>query len=97
MQNIIDVKKFGLAVGSTIALIYIVCIIFTLLLSTETAITMANNLIHSLDISAIMRKTPMPILEASLGVVEWFIIGWLSGACIATIYNATLKSKQIVS
>lgn len=87
----INIKQFGFAVGITIVIIYIGCIIVISFISTETAVAFFNNLMHSVDVSAIIRKTPMPISEALIGAVEWFIIGWLVGASIAAVYNACNK------
>jgi hypothetical protein len=87
----INIKWFGFAVGTTIAIIYIGCVTVTSFISPATATVFCNNLLHGVDVSAIIRKTPTPFLEALLGVVEWFIIGWLAGASIAAIYNAGNK------
>lgn len=92
----ISIKHFGLATGTTVAIIYIGCIIVTSLISPATSAAFFNNLIHSVDISTIIRKTPMPISEALIGILEWFVIGWLMGASIAGIYNIS-SSKQINS
>lgn len=90
----INIKQFGFAVGITIVIIYIGCIIVISFVSTETAVAFFNNLMHSIDASSIIRKTPMPVSEALIGVVEWFIIGWLMGASIAAIYNASNKLNK---
>lgn len=87
----INIKWFGFAIGTTIAIIYIGCIVVTLFISPETAVSFFNNLMHAVDVSAIIRKTPILFPEALMGVVEWFIIGWLTGASIAAIYNAGNK------
>ena len=90
----INIKWFGLAVGTTIAIIYIACIIVISFMSAETAVAFFNNLMHGIDGSAIIRKTPTPLSEALMGIVEWFIIGWLTGASIASIYNAGNKINK---
>lgn len=92
-MNTINIKRFGFAVGTTIVIIYIGCIIVISFVSTETAVAFFNNLMHSLDASSIIRKTPMSLSEALIGIVEWFIIGWLIGASIAAIYNISLSKK----
>lgn len=92
-MNHINVKKFGFAVGSTIAIIYLGCITVISIMSIEIAASFFNSLMHGIDGYAIIRKTPTPIFEALIGVVEWFIIGWLIGASIAAIYNITLTKK----
>ncbi len=92
-MNHISIKNLGLATGTTIAIVYVACIVVTSLLSPAASLAFANNLMHSIDVSAIMRKTPMPFSEALIGTVEWFVIGWLMGASVASIYNISL-SKQ---
>ena len=84
----INIKQFGFAVGVTIVVIYIGCIAVVSLISTETAVAFFNNLMHGIDASTIIRRTPISFIEALIGVVEWFILGWLTGASIAAIYNA---------
>ena len=84
----INVKQFGFAIGTTIVISYVACILSLSVVSTETAVAFLNNLMHSIDVTTIMRKTPTPLSGALIGVVQWFIIGWLIGASIATIYNA---------
>ncbi|OSZ77134.1 hypothetical protein CAP36_12015 [Chitinophagaceae bacterium IBVUCB2] len=93
----INIKRFGLAVGTTIAIIYIGCVIVTSFISPERTVAFVNNLMHSVDVSAIIRKTPMPVSEVIMGVVEWFIIGWLAGASIAAIYNTGTKQSKLNS
>jgi len=92
-MNHISIKHFGLATGITIAIVYIGCIIATSFISPATSVTFFNNLMHSVDVSAIIRKTPMPFSEALIGIVEWFVIGWLMGASIAGIYNISSNKK----
>ena len=84
----IKVYQFGFAIGTTIVIIYISCILILSIVSTDTAVSFLNNIMHSIDVSTIMRKTPTPLSVVLIGVVEWFIIGWLIGASIAAIYNA---------
>ena len=96
MQHI-NIKRFGLAVGTTIAIIYIGCVIVTSFISPERTVAFVNNLMHSVDVSAIIRRSPMPVSEVIMGVVEWFIIGWLAGASIAAIYNAGNKKSKLNS
>ena len=92
-MNHINVKKFGFAVGTTIAIIYLGCIMVVSLMNIEIAASFFNSLMHGIDANSIIRKTPTPFLEALVGVVEWFIIGWLIGASIAAIYNISLTKK----
>jgi hypothetical protein len=45
-----------------------------------------NSLMHGIDVTSIIR-TDMPWWEMAMGLVEIFILGWLTGATIASIYN----------
>ncbi|HQU92013.1 MAG TPA: DUF5676 family membrane protein [Pyrinomonadaceae bacterium] len=91
-MNKIDVKRFGFAVGSTVALLYLGCVVVLMVAGHETAVRFGNSLLHGLDISGIIR-TDVPLLEALFGLIETFVIAWLSGASIASIYNASMRSR----
>ncbi len=91
-MNHINVKKFGFAVGSTGALLYVGCMFVMFTVGRDGLLLFFNSLLHGLDISSIVRMN-IPIWEALIGLVETFILGWLIGASIAAIYNATIKIK----
>jgi len=88
-MNRLNIKKFGFAVGITSAIIYLGCIIVMATAGQEGSISFFNSLLHGLDTSSIIRMD-VPLLEALLGIVQTFVIGWLIGACIAGFYNAQL-------
>ena len=88
----INVQKLGFAFGLTGALIYLGCMIVMITAGTEGTITFFNSLLHGLDITNIIRMD-VSLLEAFLGIVQTFILGWLIGACIAAFYNAQIKQK----
>lgn len=88
----INVKKFGFAVGLTAALLYLGCVIVMATVGHDGTVKFFNSLLHGLDISSIVRMN-IPLWEAFVGIAETFILGWLVGACIAAIYNSTLKSR----
>lgn len=92
MRTVIDVKKFGLAVGLTGALLYLGCAVVMATVGYDGTVKFFNSLLHGLDVSSIVR-TNVPLWEAGVGIIETFILGWLIGACIAAIYNSTIKSK----
>src|SRR3989338_5823738 len=85
-MNTINVKKFGLAVGATFALLYFVCILIVMSIGREGVIFLVNTLFHGIDVTSLIR-TAMPLSNMLIGLVEIFIIGWLMGATIASIYN----------
>jgi len=91
-MNYINVKKIGFAVGLTGALVYLGCMIVMATAGQEGTIKFFNSLIHGLDTTNIIRMD-VPLLEALLGIIQTFILGWLIGACIGAFYNAQIKTK----
>lgn len=90
IMNYLNVKKFGFAVGTTAALLYLGCMLVMFTVGHEGTARFFNSLLHGLDVSGIIRMD-MPLWEAFIGIIEIFILGWLTGACVAAIYNAALK------
>lgn len=88
----INIRKFGLAFGITGALLYFGCAVVMLLLGHDSTVKFFNTLLHGIDVSSIIRMD-IALVEVLLGLVQTFILSWLIGACIAGIYNATIKSK----
>lgn len=85
-MNTIHVKKMGMAVGITGALLYLGCIIVMATVGQDGSVKFFNTLIHGVDFSSVVRMN-MPWWEAIIGILETFILAWLSGACIAGLYN----------
>lgn len=88
----LNVKKFGLALGLTGALLYLGCILVMATVGREGTVIFFNSLLHGLDSSTIIRMD-VPLWEAGLGLAQTFIIAWLIGACVAGFYNVTIKAK----
>ena len=88
----LNIKKFGLALGLTGALLYLGCILVMATVGREGTILFFNSLLHGLDTSTIIRMD-IPLWEAGLGLAQTFIITWLIGACVAGFYNVTVKAK----
>ncbi|MDP2653226.1 MAG: DUF5676 family membrane protein [Candidatus Omnitrophota bacterium] len=82
----INVKKLGLAVGLTFVILRSGCVIVLLTTTREQSVLFFNTLLHGLDVSSILR-TGMSALEMTYGIIQIFILGWLTGASIASIYN----------
>lgn len=91
-MNHINVRRFGFAFGTTAALVYLGCVVVLMVAGHDTAVRFGNSLFHGLDISSIIRMD-VPLSEALFGLVETFIIAWLSGASVAAIYNATGRAR----
>ncbi len=82
----INVKKLGLAFGSTAAIFYLGCILLMLTVGQAGSVTFFNSLLHGLDTSAVIRMD-VSWGEAFMGLVQTFILGWLAGALVAAVYN----------
>lgn len=89
-MNRLNVKKFGFAMGLTGAIIYAGCMIVLATAGQEGSITFFNSLLHGLDTTSIIR-IDVPIWEALIGIIQTFIIAWLTGALIAAFYNVQIK------
>ncbi len=89
-MNRINIKKFGFAFGLTAAILYIGCMVVMFTAGREGTIDFFNSLLHGLDTTSIIRMD-VPFWEAIIGMIQIFIIGWLTGALIAAFYNAQLK------
>ncbi|MGY3053120.1 hypothetical protein ACVWYG_001317 [Pedobacter sp. UYEF25] len=90
MKSTINVKKLGLAVGLTVSLLYLGCMLVMVTVGHAGSVEFFNSLLHGLDVSTILRMN-VPLWEAGIGLVETFILGWLIGACIAGFYNFSIK------
>ena len=85
-MDAINVKKFGLAVGLTLFIFRLGCIIIFSVTSREQAIEFSNILLHGVDVTPIL-QAGMSIQKMIYGLIQIFIFGWLAGASIASIYN----------
>ena len=91
-MDAINIKRFGFAFGATFALLYLGCVFVMATAGKEVAIRFFNSLLHGIDVSSIIRMN-MPVGEMVIGVIEIFILGWLSGATIASIYDFGCKKS----
>ena len=89
----LNIKKMGVAFGTTGAILYIGCILLMVTVGREGTIFFFNNLLHGLDVEPIIRMS-VPPLDVFYGIIQTFILGWLIGALIAAIYN-TPFSKEV--
>jgi len=90
MNTTINAKKFGFAVGLTMALLYLGCTMVMATVGYDGTVKFFNSLLHGLDVTNIVRMD-VSLGEAAIGLIETFIIGWLIGACIAAFYNLTVS------
>ncbi len=92
-MDAINVRKFGLAVGLTMVILRLGCIIVVSTISREQAIAFFNTLLHGIDVSSILR-TEMSAQEMMFGLIQIFVLGWLTGATVASIYNFSFNKKR---
>jgi len=89
----LSIKRLGMGVGSTGAILYLGCILLMVTVGREGTIWFFNSLLHGLDTSSIIRMD-VPIWQALLGIIQTFVLGWLIGALIASVYNFNLKPEK---
>lgn len=85
-MNRLSIGRFGLALGTASAFIYLGCVIVMLILPRGTVVAFFNTLMHGIDVEPLMRWD-MPWWEACLGVLQTFILAWFFGTFVASIYN----------
>jgi len=91
-MTLIETRRFGLAWGLTGAILYLGCVLVMWTVGKESSILFFNSLLHGIDVSSIIRMD-VPWWEMVMGVIEIFILGWLTGATIASIYNHSVVRK----
>jgi hypothetical protein len=91
VMETLNVKRLGFALGTSLALIYLGCILVMMTVPREAAVRFFNSLTHLVDLSLIIRWE-MAWWEMAVGVLQVFILGWLLGAMIASFYNISGRS-----
>lgn len=91
-MSTLSVKKLGLAVGLTAAVFYLACVILMALLGQEATVAFFNTLMHGLEVSEVIRMA-VPWWQSLLGLILFFILGWIAGALAATIYNRGVEGQ----
>ena len=89
----LSIKRLGIGVGSAGAILYLGCILLMITVGREGTIWFFNSLLHGLDTSSIIRMN-VPVWQALIGIVQTFILGWLIGALIASVYNIRLREHK---
>ncbi|WP_286765244.1 MULTISPECIES: DUF5676 family membrane protein [Rhodopirellula] len=85
--------RFGLGLGTSWSLFYLLCILTMNLLPQQTTVWLFNVFFHGLDASSIMRWD-IPLWESAASLVLSFLAGWLCGFTLAIVYNFGLKSES---
>jgi hypothetical protein len=89
-MNGLSIKRFGVSCGVASALLYTGCVLVMASLGEEGTIRFFNSLLHGIDVTTIIRME-IPVSEMLMGIVQIFILGWLTGAVIAAVYNVGLE------
>ena len=89
----LEVKRFGLSVGTTLSLGFIGCVLAMSVFPDTVLIRIANSLLHGLDVEPIIRWE-IPVWETALGLVLTMVLGWLAGATCAFAYNLSLPRVE---
>lgn len=85
-------RGLGFAFAATSALFYAGCAFVMSTASRDVAIRFFNSLTHGVDWGPIMRWE-MPWTEMLVGLLEVFILGWLTRAAVATLYNIGARTR----
>lgn len=89
----LSIKRTGMAVGTTCTILYIGCVILMITVGREGTIFFFNSLLHGLDVEPIIRMS-VPALDTVFGILQTFILGWISGALVAAIYNIGIEGEE---
>jgi len=89
-MDTIKVRRLALAVGVTATIVYLGCALVMAVVGRDEIILFLNSLFHGLDVSALIRMN-VSWWETLIGAVEVFILAWLIGAAVASIYNLGAK------
>ena len=90
-QNL-SVKATSLALAATSGIVYAICA-FVSIYSKPTAIMYANYMMHSIDVTPMMRTTPILWDSLIVGLILVVVSGAIAGALFAWLYNYFLKTK----
>ena len=91
-MGVINVRKFGFAVGLTGTILYLGCAFVMAFAGKESSIFLFNSLMHGIDVSSII-KMNVPTGDMILGIFQTFVLGTFIGSTIASIYNFQLNRE----
>ncbi len=95
-MHTISPRRAGFALGGALALFYLGCVFVMLTVPQDAVVRFFNSIMHGWDVAPIMRWD-MPWWEASIGILEIFILGWIFGALYAVLYNFGAKPTRTTS
>ena len=82
----INIKRMGLASGLTLVVLRVGCIILFSVVSREQAIAFLKTLLCGVDVSPLL-ATGMSAHDVIYGLIQIFVLGWLAGTLLTSIYN----------
>lgn len=85
-------RGLGFAFAIVATVFYAGCAFVMFTVPHDVAIRFFNSLTHGVDWGPMMRWD-MPWTELLMGVVEVFILGWLTGAAVAALYNFGIAAR----
>lgn len=88
-MNHIHIKSLGFAAGITAALLYLSCA----LVMNYTNAEISRSFFNGIDIGSILRMN-ITFQETVAGLIQTFVIAWLTGASVAAIYNILISTRR---
>lgn len=83
----LDPRRFGCAMGTSFATVYLLCAIGASLVPERVGLHFLTAVAHSIDWSSIA-VWKFSWADVLCGVVAWLVMDWSLGALIAVLYNA---------
>lgn len=91
----INIRKMGLALGLTMVVLRIGCIILFSVVSHDQAVSFLRTLLCGVDVSPILLSEGMTVQDIIFSLIQVFVLGWLVGSLFASFYNLqTCCSKK---
>ncbi len=82
----LSITRLSFACATLLAGLYGASMLIVMTGPRDLVVAFFNSVFHGIDVTPIMRWE-MPWWEMLVGITEVFIIGWLCGAALATLYN----------
>ncbi len=92
-MNRLAVNPFGLAIGVTSVIMYVIGLILMQILGQESTVYVFNSMMQGIDTTSIVRMD-MPVGQIIFGLISTFLVGWITGSIIAALYNSFCSKEQ---
>lgn len=90
----INKNRLGLAIGITGVIFYIGCILLMWIAGASGTTWFFNSILHGLDVSSISQMH-VPAGQTIAGMILTFILSWIAGYLIGTMYNWGDTAKSL--